>query len=146
MQEMIFIFVLALLIFGPKKLPELGKTLGKAMTEFRRASNDLKSTFDREMNNLERETASTTKEISSGFNYDTYNYETGKYSQITFGWSESTQQLTIGARSGSYTGMPKTRTFNVVWVGANHGSGVEPTATADKVVAYDGSVVTVAAQ
>ena len=59
MQEMIFIFVLALLIFGPKKLPELGKTLGKAMTEFRRASNDLKSTFDREMSNLERETAST---------------------------------------------------------------------------------------
>src|ERR1041385_6207316 len=65
MQEMVFIFVLALLIFGPKKLPELGKTLGKAMTEFRRASNELKSTFDREMSNLERETESTTKELSS---------------------------------------------------------------------------------
>ena len=75
MSEMIFIFVLALLIFGPKKLPELGKTLGKAMTEFRRASSDLKSTFDREMSNLERETESTTKELNSGFNYDTYNYE-----------------------------------------------------------------------
>src|SRR4051812_13427871 len=75
MSEMIFIFVLALLIFGPKKLPELGKTLGKAMTEFRRASSELKSTFDREMSNLERETESTTKEISSGFNYDTYSYD-----------------------------------------------------------------------
>ena len=75
MSEMIFIFVLALLIFGPKKLPELGKTLGKAMTEFRRASSDLKSTFDREMSNLERETESTRKELNSGFNYDTYNYE-----------------------------------------------------------------------
>src|SRR6185436_149332 len=75
MSEMIFIFVLALLIFGPKKLPELGKTLGKAMTEFRRASSDLKSTFDREMSNLERETESTTKELNSAFNYDTYNYE-----------------------------------------------------------------------
>ena len=77
---------------------------------------------------------------------DTYDYETGKYSQITFGWSESTQQLTIGARAGSYTGMPKTRTFNIVWVGANHGNGVEPTATPDKVVPYDGSAVVVAVQ
>src|SRR5260370_18024405 len=79
MQEMVFIFVLALLIFGPKKLPELGKTLGKAMTEFRRASNELKTTFDREMSNLERETESHTKEISSNFNYDTYNYESSSY-------------------------------------------------------------------
>ena len=79
MQEMVFIFVLALLIFGPKKLPELGKTLGKAMTEFRRASMELKSTFDREMSNLERETESTTKELSSSFNYDTYNYESSSY-------------------------------------------------------------------
>src|SRR5580704_2911747 len=56
--EMIFIFLLALVLFGPKKLPELGRTLGKAMTEFRRASNDLKSSFEREMQNLERETES----------------------------------------------------------------------------------------
>jgi len=55
-QETIFIFVLALLVFGPKKLPELGKTLGKAMTEFRRATNDLKGTWDREMAAMERET------------------------------------------------------------------------------------------
>jgi sec-independent protein translocase protein TatA len=75
MQEMIFIFVIALLIFGPKKLPELGKTLGKAMTEFRRASSELKTTFDREMSNLERETESTTKEISNNFSYDNYSYD-----------------------------------------------------------------------
>src|SRR5258706_5706700 len=80
MQEMIFIFVLALLFFGPKKLPELGKTLGRAVTEFRRASSELKSTFDREMSNLERETASTTKELNSGFNYNnSYNYESSPY-------------------------------------------------------------------
>src|SRR5690242_602732 len=52
--EMIFIFFLALILFGPKKLPELGRTVGKALTEFRRASNELKSTFDREMKNLEQ--------------------------------------------------------------------------------------------
>jgi len=54
--EMIFIFVLALLIFGPKKLPELGRSLGKGIAEFRRASNELKSSLEREMNTLEQET------------------------------------------------------------------------------------------
>jgi TatA/E family protein of Tat protein translocase len=53
--EMIFIFVLALLIFGPRKLPELGRNLGKALTEFRRASNELRATVEDEMRNLERE-------------------------------------------------------------------------------------------
>ena len=53
-QEMIFIFVAALVIFGPKKLPELGKQLGKGMAEFRRASSELKGTFQREMDNIER--------------------------------------------------------------------------------------------
>jgi sec-independent protein translocase protein TatA len=54
-QEMIVIFIVALVLFGPKKLPELGKTIGKALTEFRRASTDLKATFEREMHTLERE-------------------------------------------------------------------------------------------
>ena len=57
-QEMIVIFFLALILFGPKKLPELGRTIGKAITEFRRASNDLKATFEREMQTLERESQS----------------------------------------------------------------------------------------
>ena len=54
-QETLFIFVFALLIFGPKKLPELGKNIGKWMGEFRRATNELKGTWDREMANMERE-------------------------------------------------------------------------------------------
>ena len=56
--EMMVIFLLALVLFGPKKLPELGRTLGKALTEFRRASSELKSSFEREMQTLERETDS----------------------------------------------------------------------------------------
>ena len=55
---MIVIFVLALLVFGPKKLPELGKNLAKALSEFRRASNELKSTWQREMDSIERESGS----------------------------------------------------------------------------------------
>ncbi len=54
--EMIFIFVLALLIFGPKKLPELGRSIGKGLAEFKRASAELKGSLEREMNNLEQET------------------------------------------------------------------------------------------
>lgn len=82
-QETVFIFILALLVFGPKKLPELGKTLGKAMTEFRRASSELKSTFDREMSNLERETeikevaASVNNSVGYDYNYDSYSYDSG---------------------------------------------------------------------
>ena len=72
--EMVFIFVLALLLFGPKKLPELGRTLGKALTEFRRASTELKATFDREMKNLEQETEPI-KQVASEYHYDTYNYD-----------------------------------------------------------------------
>jgi hypothetical protein len=72
-------------------------------------------------------------------------YETGKYSTIQFTWSDSAKQLTIGARNGSYTGMPANRTFNIVWVGANHGVGLGVTATPDKVVTYNGSATVVTA-
>lgn len=54
-QEMIAIVLLALLLFGPKKLPELGRLLGKGLTEFRRAKNELKTTFESHMQELERE-------------------------------------------------------------------------------------------
>ncbi|MBV9406830.1 MAG: twin-arginine translocase TatA/TatE family subunit [Acidobacteriaceae bacterium] len=54
-QEMIAIFILALVLFGPKKLPELGRLLGKGLSEFRRAKNELKNTFETHMHELERE-------------------------------------------------------------------------------------------
>lgn len=47
--ELIFILVLALLIFGPKRLPEIGRTIGRAMGEFRRATSDLKRSLDQEL-------------------------------------------------------------------------------------------------
>ncbi len=54
MQEIIVIFVLALIIFGPRKLPELGKSLGKGLAEFKKASNELKQTWEEEVR-LEKE-------------------------------------------------------------------------------------------
>jgi len=49
MQEIIIIFVIALIVFGPRKLPELGKSLGKGLAEFKRASNELKQTWEDEV-------------------------------------------------------------------------------------------------
>ena len=49
MPELIIIFVIALIIFGPRKLPELGKSLGRSLQEFRKASNELRSTLDEEI-------------------------------------------------------------------------------------------------
>jgi len=51
--EMIFIFFLALILFGPKKLPEIGRTIGRFMNEFRRASNEFRSQIESEINNLD---------------------------------------------------------------------------------------------
>ncbi|HEV2731260.1 MAG TPA: TatA/E family twin arginine-targeting protein translocase [Terriglobales bacterium] len=53
--EMIFIFLLALIIFGPKKLPEIGRQIGKALNEFKRASNEFKSQIESEINSLDLE-------------------------------------------------------------------------------------------
>ena len=49
MQEIIVIFVLALIIFGPRKLPDIGKSLGRGMAEFKKASNELKQTWEDEV-------------------------------------------------------------------------------------------------
>ena len=48
-QEILFILVIALIVFGPRKLPEIGKSIGKMMVEFRRASNDFKRTIEDEV-------------------------------------------------------------------------------------------------
>jgi len=49
LPEMMIIFVLALLLFGPRKLPEIGRTLGRAMSEFRRATDELKTSLMQEV-------------------------------------------------------------------------------------------------
>ena len=47
--ELIVIFVIALIIFGPRKLPEIGRSLGKSLAEFKKASNDLRNTLEEEI-------------------------------------------------------------------------------------------------
>jgi sec-independent protein translocase protein TatB len=55
LPHLAIIFVVALVVFGPEKLPELARTLGKYMADFRRMSNEFKGTFDSHMRDLERE-------------------------------------------------------------------------------------------
>jgi Tat protein translocase TatB subunit len=52
-SEMVFLFILALLIFGPKRLPEVGRQIGRFMNEFKRASNEFKAQIESEINALE---------------------------------------------------------------------------------------------
>lgn len=101
-QEMIIIFLVALVLFGPRKLPELGKTLAKAMGEFKRAQSDLKATFDREMQAIERETESLkettqkmTAELNSFSNIDLVGGHSGTY--------DSHSEAAVTADASSHT-------------------------------------------
>jgi sec-independent protein translocase protein TatA len=72
-QEMIGIFLIALLLFGPKKLPELGRLMGKGLREFRRMKNEVKTTFETHLQELDREARlaeiSQPKTLTSGTDY-----------------------------------------------------------------------------
>ena len=60
MPEIIIIFILALIVFGPRKLPEIGKTIGKGLAEFKKASNELKQTWEEEVR-LDKDKESVTE-------------------------------------------------------------------------------------
>jgi TatA/E family protein of Tat protein translocase len=119
-QEVVIVFVVALVLFGPKKLPELGRTIGKAITEFRRASSDLKATFEREMHSIERDTESLRETAQSYHNQITDSYYDSSYSDYNSYDPES------GSSSTSATESP---------VGASATQGAESTATETATIA-----------
>jgi sec-independent protein translocase protein TatA len=65
MPELIIIFVIALIIFGPRKLPELGRSLGKSLAEFKKASNELRSTLEEEIRLEEQKAPEPAKTTTS---------------------------------------------------------------------------------
>jgi sec-independent protein translocase protein TatA len=68
MPELIIILVIALIIFGPRKLPELGKSLGRSLNEFKRASTDLQNTLEQEIRLEEqKETQAKTRPADTPF-------------------------------------------------------------------------------
>jgi sec-independent protein translocase protein TatA len=82
MPEVILILVVALIIFGPRKLPELGKSLGNAMSQFRRASDDFKRTWEQEVE-MDKYRSSTTESNAASSDYNSsndYNSDYNSYS------------------------------------------------------------------
>jgi sec-independent protein translocase protein TatA len=99
---MVAIFIVALLLFGPKELPKIGRTIGKAMTEFRRAQTELKTTFNRQMQELERETG--IKELTATtFNSNSYNYDQSSYDTSYYDGSYNSTVTTTPADGASAT-------------------------------------------
>lgn len=105
MGEIVVLFILALLIFGPKKLPELGKTFGKGMAEFKRASSELKTTFQREMDNIESETkdvknlaGDVRRDINTSY-YD--DNEDDYYSDYDYGGAKATSSTDSNKESAN---------------------------------------------
>jgi len=73
LPELAVIFVIAFVLFGPKKLPELGRMLAMAISHFRRVRSELKAAFDHELQNLELQ--ARCQKIDSGHRYDIGNYD-----------------------------------------------------------------------
>jgi sec-independent protein translocase protein TatA len=121
-SEMILIFVLALLIFGPKKLPELGRNLAKAMGEFRRASNELKSTWDREMQSIDKETS----ELKSAAT-DFHNEVTNQYDESYYNYGYDSPETDYSYSSS--TSNPSTTSTQAVESAANGTSAPEAAGT-----------------
>ncbi len=74
---------------------------------------------------------------------DNYDYEKGIYSIIPFTWDDSSRVLTIMKREGEFPGMLKERSFNIILVKKNHGTGIETTSKTDKTINYTGDEIKV---
>ena len=113
-QEMMLIFLVALVLFGPKKLPELGRLLGKGLTEYRRAKSELKSTFETHLRELEREAnvdaalKNTTSPYSSpttisSTSYDEYGHEPSYSSPTPYGETAASESASSPSSTASAT-------------------------------------------
>jgi len=120
MGEVVLILVIALVVFGPRKLPELGKTLGQAMSQFRRASEDFKRTWEQEVE-VEKirksDTISASESNYGGHNesYDPYN----SYSDESTSYETNNKNGESNSASASSTQkQPETEATTVGAVGA----------------------------
>jgi TatA/E family protein of Tat protein translocase len=101
---MMGIFVIALLLFGPKKLPELGRMLAKGLTEFRRAKNELKSTFETHLHELEKETRLEEPSYTPPKSLDSPSYP---YSYDEYGHADHEESPTVSTEPAAGQAVPE---------------------------------------
>lgn len=82
-QELILILVVALIVFGPRKLPQLARSFGKSMSEFKRASEEFKQQWEKEVELVESAEKSIKSELSLVEDDDDYNYKENTISRTT---------------------------------------------------------------
>lgn len=121
MPEMILIFIVALMLFGPKELPKIGRTVAKALNDFKRASNELKDTWQKELTALEQETQDIRSEITK---------ETDQITASTSNYGESYYNQESSYDYGAY-GYPDTSTDSTSASSSTEGTESTEPATAD---------------
>lgn len=107
MGEIILILVIALVVFGPRKLPELGKSLGSAMAQFRRASEDFKRTWEQEVEveKIRKTDTASGSESNYGHNesYDPYNSYSDDSNKLEAGGAESSSATASSTQNKTET-------------------------------------------
>ncbi len=98
MPEVVLILVIALIVFGPRKLPELGKSLGQAMQQFRRASDDFKRTWEQEVE-LDKVRKTDTATSNSSHDYNSSNNYNDPYNPYGSEADSSHQPHALAAES-----------------------------------------------
>src|SRR2546421_5592941 len=101
--EMLFLFVLALIIFGPKKLPEIGRQIGKGLAEFKRASNEFQAQIQDEVRKLELEDVKNeVKNVIAPLSLqDTVSYSSQPSSYASAAGAEGASQVNGAATTSS---------------------------------------------
>ena len=113
MPEIMIILVIALIVFGPRKLPELGKSLGKAMAQFRRASDDFKRTWEQE---VEMEKTKSTPAIASSSYNSEANYYNPPNEDGYSNYSSETNESTTSGESETSSDHSKTTSSDTATV------------------------------
>ncbi len=116
-QEMALIFVIALIFFGPRKLPEIGKTIGKSLAEFRKATTDLRNTWEEEIRKETEsvQSAAGTAELTDAYksvtNYDSYGDSGNEYGESNYPYGNTeTSVVTDTSPEGTSSDSPEPST------------------------------------